>query len=588
MNSIDNIHRRYRHRFTLPSVYLIFILACSTSTLIVLVLNSVGQVPLLSIVLSTSLTLFLFSISIMIEYYLLRNNSLVRLKRLIFISFSSNLLWLFVLAFGLIFSFVLMASLELASIQILGIFVAAALRLFVFKTLFTDTLYKALLLAFIQPLLIGFAALYPSLTHYLIQKPQTYIGGVVIVVSAIIFVILLDRKGERYFKERSLKFMRAFLYAWMARQPDEFEKIIFRTSSEVEVGTNILSFEDGISRPALIMTDVHPGPFYPVGSSNLPYLMYKWFKDRGYSSIILHSMSGHELNIPSKEEVQNFLTSLDSATFVASATVCTVPVIQTIGKSTVMGIAFNDIILLTITLSPHGTDDFPKEVGEKIKELASAMGLKNVTVVDSHNSQGDKPYATDYKDVLDATKQVLKQLKASAQHTFKVGLSHSSEFAFPFQGDIGPAGIGVLALKVNGKMIVIVGVDANNAKLGLREAIIGSLENSGASTVELYTTDTHMTISGRGTDIKGYYALGELTNEDTLTDFINAIMTRAVDRLTESTLTLKVARNSVKVMGMGALDSISLGLDRVLSFARKGALMLFIIFFLTLIFVSFF
>jgi len=109
-----------------------------------------------------------------------------------------------------------------------------------------------------------------------------------------------------------------------------------------------------------VATDVHPGPFYPVGSSNLPFTLYEWFRDRGYSPMILHSVSDHNLNLPSKKEVQNFLLSLDSLSSIASNSTCTKPVVQTVGRATVIGIAFEDTLLLLLLCRLMVVKIFPK------------------------------------------------------------------------------------------------------------------------------------------------------------------------------------------------------------------------------------
>lgn len=79
-------------------------------------------------------------------------------------------------------------------------------------------------------------------------------------------MILLDRQGEEYFKEKPSRFVRAFLLAWLVGNPHEFEQTIEKASHEATVKTTLLPFADGSSfpRPALVVTDIHPGPFYPA------------------------------------------------------------------------------------------------------------------------------------------------------------------------------------------------------------------------------------------------------------------------------------------------------------------------------------
>ena len=46
--------------------------------------------------------------------------------------------------------------------------------------------------------------------------------------------------------------------------------------------------------------DIHPGPFSPVGGSDIPHQIYKTMNS---SAMVLHSVSDHSLNLPSQQDV---------------------------------------------------------------------------------------------------------------------------------------------------------------------------------------------------------------------------------------------------------------------------------------------
>jgi len=100
--------------------------------------------------------------------------------------------------------------------------------------------------------------------------------------------------------------------------------------------------------------------------------------------------------------------------------------------------------------------------------------------------------------------------------------------------------------------------------------LIESSKGSSASILELCTTDTHSTISVGGQNAKGYYALGDLTNEDVLIEAIQTIKDRAVSRLNKVNLTVKINAAKVRVMGEKTFDNFSIGLDKTSSFAKKA------------------
>jgi putative membrane protein len=89
---------------------------------------------------------------------------------------------------------------------------------------------------------------------------------------------------------------------------------------------------------SLVIPEVHPGPFLSVGGSNLPYVLYNAFSGR---AMVLHGVSDHALNIPSKEEVDRYLTSLKSAKKLSSHSRCSRPVRVEDGHCSVTGIRFD-------------------------------------------------------------------------------------------------------------------------------------------------------------------------------------------------------------------------------------------------------
>ncbi|TLY13917.1 MAG: DUF2070 family protein, partial [Thaumarchaeota archaeon] len=64
--------------------------------------------------------------------------------------------------------------------------------------------------------------------------------------------------------------LQAFLKTWAAHNPEELERALSRYSVEESVGTRVIKFETPKKQPTLVLSGIHPGPFFPVGSYNLP------------------------------------------------------------------------------------------------------------------------------------------------------------------------------------------------------------------------------------------------------------------------------------------------------------------------------
>ena len=82
-------------------------------------------------------------------------------------------------------------------------------------------------------------------------------------------------------------------------------------ADEKPVSTFMMKFSlDKNNGYSLVVPEVHPGPFLSVGGSNLPYVLYNAFSGR---AMVLHGVSDHALNIPSKEELDKYISGLKTA-----------------------------------------------------------------------------------------------------------------------------------------------------------------------------------------------------------------------------------------------------------------------------------
>ena len=91
------------------------------------------------------------------------------------------------------------------------------------------------------------------------------------------------------------------------------EKISESKAHTEVVKTYIVKFKvvnsDEIS---IILPEVHPGPFNPVGGSNLPYVLYTLFSKK---ALVMHSVSESFSQYPFEKRSRtiywNFLSSVD-------------------------------------------------------------------------------------------------------------------------------------------------------------------------------------------------------------------------------------------------------------------------------------
>jgi len=574
-DSKSSIARKYRNLFTLPSIKVATILTIITSTFLFIS----SYFLLYELNLSVFITLLIFEasifVSIMIEQIILKDNPLVTFRRLVFISFFSYLIWLFVLIFGLLLSIPFSIYYEnYISLLLLGFFYAIAFRLLVVGSIFYGNLLKKAFIIFFQPMI-----LVPILFHIssFIEMITIYaipiLSGAIIITLVTFHLIFVNRPGAKLMRVGSLELLRAFLSAWAANRPEFIEEFMDKMSSQETVRANVIVLDSGDMKIALVIPEVHPGPFYPIGSSNLPFHLQNWFLSNGFSPMIFHGISGHEFNLPSKREVDRFISSFKNLKTVASGKTCSIPIIAKVGKATATCIAFEDTVLVMLTLSPFGMEDLPLDLKQEIEGLALKLGYKHAVIVDTHNSQGDVVNKEDCDEFIKATEKALMDLKSKDQHNFMVGFAHSSELNFSLGNDIGPAGLCVLILEIDGKKYSIAVADSNNAIMGLREELSKIFKDSSAPILELCTSDTHVT-AGKASSSKGYIALGERTGLKELSEVIKNLIDKSLKRIAQANFQVDYIDSSVKVIGMKLIDDFSKVLNRSLSLFKKGGLII--------------
>jgi len=568
LEAVTNLQRRYTLLFRLPSTQASATISVLSVVVLCLLPAFLTSLPIVVYLLPSALTLLL--ISLFVEKRLLIDYPVATLRRLMAISYIANSCWITLALVGLMISFLLPAV--SSKLFVLGFFVAVAFRLLIFIAAVCGGALKGVVAAILQPVLL-LILFFVAAESLIPTSPTPFILGSTFVISVGIYLVAVDRaSGDNFF--RPLRMVRAFLEAWAADKPELLERLIEERSEEAQIKTYLLAFSTKQTTPAIVVSDVHPGPFANVGSSNIPFEMQQVLSDK-FKPLILHSFSSHDLNLPSKRYVELLLRSLDQLKPINKSSVSTEFLTETYGKATVNGIAFDGTALLIITLAPEGMEDFPRYVGEKIKADAAEIGFSDLILVDAHNSQGETNNASELNDIVEASKRLLYKLRASPKYPFKVGFSHSSELNLKFKQDVGAGGIGVLLFEVNGKRFLLIAADANNAVKGLRKRLVDGVKIDGVKVVEICTTDTHFA-SGKARSPIGYSPLGELTGVDEIINAVRVLAKKAEESLAEATLTTEVAYAQVKVMGEKILNEFSRIFDRVFKVVKRGGKILLI------------
>ncbi|MDA4112324.1 MAG: DUF2070 family protein [Thaumarchaeota archaeon] len=581
-DSTGNIARRYGYLFQLPTASRAIIYASIPTIAIELLTRTILGASLERIFLYTIATEILLIFAIEIDELALRRISgIANFRRLSAVSILSNTIWFLVALVGFAVYLVTKSEGRFFSLVIVGAFFSVSFRALVFGSVFYRSPAQGLPLAFVQPaiLILPVALSLKAVSLYSTNTIAALVGGFagVLGIEIYLYVINKPRNVEGF---KALQLFQAFLNAWTIEDSTEMERFFEVVSKDRQVNTTIIRINSndangGIidnSALLLIVPGVHPGPFYPVGSSNLPGDIYDALRTKDTIPLIVHSISDHDLNLPTKSEVGKYLSSLKQTKMVDEGNTMTEPVVKTRNKATVSGFALGHTVVAAITQSPFGMEDLSVRIRDEIEAEASRMGFKSFFVIDTHNSLGAKPNEQESADIIESAKEVIAELTKSAQREFRTGFAHTSEVGSRFPNDIGPAGVGLVFFQVQDSPgFCFVVVDANNSKLGFREKAFELFsKESGLRILEICTSDTHVT-AAKTTVTKGYLSLGDLISPEDFSSILVSLLEKARSRISSGSYSTMEVSSEVRTIGGGVLNNFSGLLDDTSLIAKRGA-----------------
>lgn len=477
-------------------------------------------------------------------------------------SLFGNMLWTVTLLMGVATSFVLQKDIQLFFITF-GLILFSSFRIGIYTTTLGLSLKKAWMICFIQPLAM-FLALVPHEMWFSILSEPIGLGyGIAFMIIASVWSVLTDRAGRP-----GMKSTHKTIQAYLASQGDDFddaEKLMEERSSETKVITSQLKFSttNGENEFRMVLPEIHPGPYHPVGGSNIPYKIYKKLSS---SAMVMHSISDHALNLPSRSEVENFLKSLDKSKVKEEGLKGTEPVVVQINKARVTGLLFGNNPLLFLSLSPHGMEDIPSYMKTEINQYAKNRNYSRTMIVDCHNAMGEEISKEDGEDMLNAAKSCLDTLISKESHSIEFGYSNSDDMDV-WTEDLGIGGLGVVCFKINKKKYFLGWADSNNMENGIREKIIENFSKRDYQLLEICTSDTHYA-PVKARNRQGYYQLGLITSADKLSKWFLEIAKKSESTTKSAKFEILENEAKVKVMGTGIYEDYSKALDNSLRITK--------------------
>ncbi|MFQ5969751.1 MAG: DUF2070 family protein [Nitrososphaerales archaeon] len=559
--SVSRIHKRFYLTLINPASHVTSLLISFFCASLIVVLSYIYYLDLslqnLVVVLPVSLVV-LYAGKI-IDFAILKRTPVAKLAKIYHTATFANILWLLTVALGIASTFILEKPETHFHFIVAGMLLAAGLRIGIFTSVFGASLPQAVLASPILPLLFFLSFVPIERVPLYLSDPLGLGFGIGLMTIALIWVVLSDRAGRPNVVS-TFKLLQAYILAWTDLNPKSMEVIMEGRAHESKVNTYTLAFKTPSARSLIVVPDVHPGPFYPVGGSNLPYEIYRTYSSNSIHAVVMHSISDHALNLPSKTQVERYLRSLDNQALFEGGNTCTEPIVIQVNKARVTGFAFGRVAMLMLSLAPYGMEDVPELIRREVESYAKMKGFNCVLVIDTHNSIGKFLREDDSSDMLKSCKVAVDELKMKPQYNFRFGFCHSSEVGASAD-DVGPAGMSVVTIKVNHKPFAIGWADSNNMARRLRERILDHLTANGIAMLEVCTSDTHYT-SGKARNLAGYFTFGSLSPPDSVSSWYLEMAKKASERTANASYEVSETSSEVKLMGGEQFSDYSTALDR--------------------------
>lgn len=569
-DDVTNIHRRYSLTLLNPtSRYQSLIISIITATItsFVILFAYLGKADEITFRLPAVIAVLI--VTQYLDSRLIKNKEY---SKSLHMSFFGNLLWLAIILSGIASAAILSKELSIFYVTE-AMMIFASFRIGILTTTLGLSLKKALVICFLQPLAMYLVLVPHDLWADSLGDQLVLVIGFIFVAVASMWSAMTDRAG-RPGVESTHKLLQAYLASISKRSFDEVESILVAKSKPSTVLTSQIRLLSKNNDFRLVLPEVHPGPYHPIGGSNITYRIYKTMNS---SAMVMHSVSDHALNIPSQSEVEGYLKSLTEESVTKKVMACAEPVTVQVNKARVLGLLFDKTAILFLSLSPHGMEDVPNYIKKEIEHFAHNRNFENVLVVDCHNAMGKEITKSDSQDMLKAAKATLDTLITKEMHPLEFGYANSNNMELN-AADLGPGGIGVLCLKINGSEYFLGWADSNNMENGIREQIVSNLSKNDINLLEICTSDTHYS-SVLVRNRTGYYPFGKITNVQEITNWYLKIAREAQKNLMPASLEFLEQKSKIKVMGSTIFEDFSKALDKSLSITKAfmiGSLAFFI------------
>jgi putative membrane protein len=307
-----------------------------------------------------------------------------------------------------------------------------------------------------------------------------------------------------------------------------------------------------------------------IGGGNLPERIANQAEGLGFPP---HATAGHDFNLVTEREVDSILEAATTAyERIEYGETATQGHRVHEGEATLTGHAFGDSALATVTFSPTFADDVEYAVGLSARAEARSGHLEDVMLADAHNCNNGLegpnlghvvPGGERSFDLIHGAERLGERLAAAKQQPLRLGTAWD-ETPWEPQDGIGPLGIRVAVIDVDGQTTAYVLVDGNNMEPGLREAIIDAVDS--VDLLEVMTSDTHIVNT-----VEAENQVGDAIDSEKLIALIADLVDKALDDLEPVEAGMESEQAEVTVFGNDRTETLASTANAVVSLGGATA-----------------
>jgi putative membrane protein len=491
----------------------------------------------------------------------LKKDQFFSLRRCFALSLFSCIIWMFSMFSGAFLKSINSFKIPEDSFY-LGLFIVLPIRFIFVISISRCNLIEKILYSMLHPFLCLISTIYILDISISYGLWIFFVTASLSLIASCIFLSYVEYRGQKKIGISPIDAFNAFLLAWLDQKNYMLENFLDKISVNRKISVAALKFKSNKSKNQnglMVVSNFHPGPFMSVGSSNLPFLIQRYFEKKLKVNVsVPHGITGHEGNLTSQRENSKVIKAiegiLNSSKFSNQAS----KVIEVVkGHAIIKCQRFDDNLLITLTQSPEDMEDLPNELHSAI-QIYGKKFFKNIIIVDAHNSINKVREFTDEEinNFKKAAYDAINKITKSKLYKFKFGSAKRIFKNFTLEEGFGPGGLVVNLIEVNKEIIAYMTIDGNNMVPELRNKILALLEEQGVKQGEVLTTDTHM-VNGFISSGLGYNPIGKAIDQGLFLNHLKKAIKEAKSNLVESQTAVSLTEIDVKSLGSVMLENLT-------------------------------